>query len=123
MFINDVNRTGFLSFCSDIEAMHEYEADVTTNAVQWGLMSFQGLEKLLNITHMLFTKVRIFINANLHNRFLFNRARSARHRDRGVRYEREVRDMSTERIRDTVLHAWLNKRLLCRLHHYYQGCH
>ena len=47
-----------LLFVSDIEAMPEEEADVTLGIVQWRLMSYQGLEKLLDITHLLFTKVR-----------------------------------------------------------------
>ena len=46
----------FIDFVSDIE-MPEEETHVTVGAVQWGVMSPQGLETLLNVTHMLFTKV------------------------------------------------------------------
>ena len=45
-------------FVSDVEVMPEEEAVVTVGAVQWELMSYHGLEQLLNITHLLFTKVR-----------------------------------------------------------------
>jgi len=41
---------------SDVEVMPEEEAVVTVGAVQWELMSYHGLEQLLNITHLLFTK-------------------------------------------------------------------
>lgn len=50
----------FIDFVSDIE-MPEEEAHVTVGAVQWGVMSPQGLETVLNVTHMLFTKVSAHI--------------------------------------------------------------
>lgn len=49
------------SFISDLELLVEEENGVSVGAVQWKLMSYRGLEKVLDITQLLFTKVSTHI--------------------------------------------------------------
>lgn len=47
----------FLLVVSDIEVMPEEDSDIRVGVVQWRILSYQGLQHVLNITHFLFTKV------------------------------------------------------------------
>ncbi|XP_020613754.1 serine/threonine-protein kinase 36-like isoform X3 [Orbicella faveolata] len=44
---------------SDIEVMPEEEADIRVGVVQWRILSYQGLQRVLRITHFLFTKTPV----------------------------------------------------------------
>lgn len=58
----------FFSFINSGEALAvEAEDDITVGTVQYSVLSFQGLEKVLNVTHTLFTKVS---NNDQHHSFL-----------------------------------------------------
>ena len=39
--------------------MPEENADIRVGVVQWRILSYQGLQHVLRITHFLFTKVRV----------------------------------------------------------------
>ena len=48
----------FFSFFNSGEGLAvEAEDDITVGTVQYSVLSFQGLEKVLNVTHTIFTKV------------------------------------------------------------------
>ena len=48
----------FINFSISVEALAaEAEDDTSVGTVHYSVLSFQGLEKVLNITHTLFTKV------------------------------------------------------------------
>lgn len=48
----------FFAFSISAEALAaEAEDDISVGTVHYSVLSFQGLEKVLNITHTLFTKV------------------------------------------------------------------
>ena len=48
-------------FVSDLELLVEEENGVSVGALQWRLMSYRGLEKVLDVTQLLFTKVSTHI--------------------------------------------------------------
>ena len=50
----------FHFFLRDLEAVME-EVDVRVGVVQWGVISHNGLEHLLRVSHDLFTKVSLSI--------------------------------------------------------------
>lgn len=60
--VHEISLSGltamFFSFFNSGEGLAvEAEDDITVGTVQYSVLSFQGLEKVLNVTHTIFTKV------------------------------------------------------------------